>query len=156
MEFRFVGAEHLTEDLFRENPVWIMYEDPEQDEEICSWGVDVDKAWKEKSSNPENEYYFPYLGIEEPALVRGTEVYCSVQTNCGGMLSGVLLGGFAFSVYACGEQYLFNRNMPDYGAKASRALCSALGASEDDVFPLTYTPIAKCYVGKKLIHEKFW
>lgn len=156
MEFRFVGIQNLTEDIFKNYPIWIVYEDPEQDEEISSWGVDLEKAWEEKAVNPEDEYYFPYLGTQEPGLVRGAKVYCSVKTNGGKELSGVLIGGFAFSVFASGKQFIFNRNMPDFGAKSNRELCSAIGAKEQSVFPLTFTTIASCFAGKSVSHDKYW
>ena len=156
MEFKFVCIQDLTENLFKAHPVWILYEDPEQDDEISSWGVNLEKAWEEKTENPENEYYFPYLGTQEPGLARGTKVYCSVKTNSGKELSGVLIGGFAFSVFVAGKQFIFNRNMPDFGAKSSEELCSAIGANEENVFPLTFIPTATCFLGKSANHDRYW
>ncbi len=45
MDFKFVRIRDLTEDLFKAYPVWILYEDPEQDEEISSWGVDLENVF---------------------------------------------------------------------------------------------------------------
>ncbi|WP_272991199.1 hypothetical protein [Spongiibacter tropicus] len=156
MGFKFLGIEELKEELFKDHPVWVLYEGPEQDEEISGWGVDLDQAWNAKNENQENEYYFPYLGTQEPTLVRGTKVYCSVQTSGGKKLTGLLIGGFAFSVFALGEQFSFNRNMPDLGAAASAELCLTVGESEDSVFPLSFVPEAKCFSGKSTIHGKYW
>lgn len=156
MDFKFIGIEELTEEIFKAHPVWILYEDPEQDEEISRWGVDLDQAWSWKNENQDNEYYFPYLGTQEPALVRGTKVYCSVQTSSGKKLTGLLTGGFAFSVFASGEQFSFNRNMPDFGTTSSTELCSAISAREDNVFPLSFTPKAPYFLGKSTIHGKYW
>ena len=110
----------------------------------------------QKTENQENEYYFPYLGLQEPALVRGTKVYCSVQTRIGKELTGLLAGGFSFSVFASGKLFSFNRNMPDLGATSSAELCSEIGENEDSVFPLSFKPKATCFSGKSTSHGKYW
>ncbi|MEQ5837778.1 hypothetical protein [Marinobacter sp. NFXS9] len=156
MDFEFVGLQDLTDQLYKKHPIWVLYEDPEQDEDILAWGVDLEQAWRLKSENPEGEYYFPYLGSEPPGLVRGTTIYCNVQTAGGAQLTGTLVGGFAFSVFVSGEEYLFNTNMPDYGMKASKELCFALKEREETVFPLLFTPVAQCFSGRVVTHGKYW
>ena len=54
MEFKFLGIEELTENTFKAHPIWVLYEDPEQDEEISRWGVNLEKAWSMKTENQEN------------------------------------------------------------------------------------------------------
>ena len=42
--FTFVPAKKLTRSAFEQAPVWMEWEEPEQDIEITSWGVDVAAA----------------------------------------------------------------------------------------------------------------
>ena len=156
MKFKFISIEELTQDAFKQYPIWIMYEDPDQNDEITSWGVDFDRAWENKTSNKEEEYYYPYMGEIEPPLVRGTNIYCKVKTKSELGLFGLLIGGFAFVIYSGNEKFQFNINMPDIGRKKSKELCRNLGINENELFPLSFTPISKLFSGKSTEHEKYW
>lgn len=74
IDFKFITRDELTQAAFQEAPVWVEWEEPEQDLEIASWGVDVVAARRLRALKPDPhaEYFFPYLGKAPLSLVRGT------------------------------------------------------------------------------------
>ena len=156
MNFKFLSQEELTEKAFLEHPIWILYEDPEQEKEIESWGVDVDSVWRNCEPSEEDEYYYPYLGDMEPPLVRGTNVYCNVDSESGLALGGVLVGSFAFIIFHRGKSFMFNVNIPDFGQETNKELCRELGIKTDQLFPLKFSLVPECFNGKTIKYDKFW
>ena len=153
--FRFIGIGDLSESIFFECPIWIMYEDPDQDEVIKEWGVDLKKAWSKKVENIEDEYYFPYLGKDKVALTRGIYLYCMVDFSSGHQLFGYITGGFAFCVFYKQKKYLFNKNMHDFGKETATRLASALSTDANSLFPLKFKPVSNLSPGEVKL-EKFW
>lgn len=156
MNFIFLPQEKLKEEAFLEHPVWILYEDPEQEEEIESWGIDVNSAWQSFELSEKDEYYYPFLGEAEPPLVRGTNVYCNIEAESGLILNGVLVGSFAFIIFHKGKSYMFNVNLPDFGQETNKELCQELGINNDQLFPLKFSLVSECFNGKTVKYEKFW
>ncbi|MEW8441870.1 MAG: hypothetical protein AB2689_27300 [Candidatus Thiodiazotropha taylori] len=153
--FRFIGIGDLTETTFFQCPIWMLYEDPDQDEMIKSWGVDLEKAWETKEETEENEYYFPYLGKEKLSLTRGIYLYCMADLASGHQLFGYLTGGFAFCVFYKGKKYLFNKNMPDFGKETAAQLADALANNINTLFPIKFKPVSYLSPGEVML-EKFW
>jgi len=154
-DFEFIGINELNESAFKRHPIWLMYEDPEQEEDILSWGVNYKKAWNNKKENKEQEYYYPFLGSKCPSLVRGVYIYCKVTLATGENLYGYLSGGFSFGIYAKNKKYTFNKNMPDYAKETAAVLSKELNLKKDSLSCVIFEPLTNLY-SKSVAHEKFW
>jgi len=154
-KFEFIGIDALTEEAFKRHPIWVFYEDPEQDEEMISWGINLNEAWNDKKNNKEQEYYYPFLGSECPSLVRGIYLYCKVKLATGQELHGYLSGGFSFGIFAKDKKYTFNINMPDYAKTTAKELMDILSIKIESLSSISFEPISSLYT-KPVSYEKFW
>jgi len=134
--------------------VWVEWEEPEQDIEIDSWGVDVAAAWLRRRAEPDpsGEYFYPYLGSAEVSLVRGTYVGGEARLFSGLTLPGYMTGGFAFAVFCGDEAVSFNLNMKREGQEAAAQIARYFGLVEEQVFPITFT----IKDGRSAQYEKYW
>lgn len=153
-DFHFRTRQELTRAAFEQARVWVEWEEPEQDIEIASWGVDVAAAWRRRRAEPDpsGEYFYPYLGEAEVALVRGTYVGAEARTSSGLTLPGYMTGGFAFAVFCGDEPVNFNLNMKREGQEATARIAQHLGVLEEHVFPITFTASD----GRTAKYEKYW
>ncbi|SDZ42064.1 hypothetical protein SAMN05518854_1064 [Variovorax sp. YR266] len=153
-EFRFRTHQELTRAAFEEASVWVEWEEPEQDIEIASWGVDVAAAWKRRRAEPDpnGEYFYPYLGNTPVSLVRGTHVGAEARFSSGQTLPGYLTGGFAFAVFCGDEEIMFNVNMKREGQEAAARVARHLGVPEATLFPITFLAAD----GRSAKYEKYW
>lgn len=153
-DFHFRTRQELTRAAFEQACVWVEWEEPEQDIEIASWGVDVAAAWLRRKVKPDQsgEYFYPYLGNAEAALVRGTYVGAEACMSSGLTLPGYITGGFAFAVFCGDEVVKFNLNMKREGQEAAARLALHLGVLEERVFPITYI----INDGRTAKYERYW
>jgi hypothetical protein len=153
-EFHFRTRQELTRSAFEQAPVWMEWEEPEQDIEIASWGVDVAAAWQRRRAEPDlnGEYFYPYRGNAEVSLVRGTYVGAEACLSSGLILPGYLTGGFAFCVFCGDEALIFNLNMKREGQETATRVARHLGILEEQVFPITFT----ANDGRSTMYEKYW
>lgn len=153
-EFHFRTLQELTRAAFEQAAVWVEWEEPEQDIEIASWGVDVAAAWQRRRAEPDpnGEYFYPYLGSAEPSLVRGTFMGAQACLSSGQTLPGYLTGGFAFAVFCGDEAVMFNVNMKREGKAAAARIAQHVGVSEEQVFPMTFI----VHDGRSATYEKYW
>jgi hypothetical protein len=156
MQFQFIPQSELSEQCLRTHPVWIAWENPEQDEEISSWGVDVAAAWKKAPPSEDAEYCFPYLGQEPPALVRGVYLAATAHLASGQTLFGYLTGGYAFAVFYCGKTFLFNVNAAIHGKETAEHLGRSLNTAANSIFPIAFEPASSLYKGKEVEYQSFW
>lgn len=112
------------------------WEEPDQDIEIASWGVDVAAAWRRRRAEPDpsSEYFYPYLGDGEVGLVRGTYVGAKARMSSGLTLPGYMAGGFAFAVFCGDEAVKFNLNMKREGLEAATRVARYLGDAKSRFF----------------------
>jgi len=156
MQFQFIPQSELSEQCLRAHPVWIAWEDPEQDEEISSWGVDVAAAWKKAPPSEDAEYCFPYLGQKPPALVRGVYLAATAHLASGQTLFGYLTGGYVFAVFNCGKTFLFNVNAAIHGKETVGHLGRSLNTAANSIFPIAFEPASSLYKGKEVEYQSFW
>ena len=156
MNFRFVPAANLDESCFYEHSIWSAWEEPEQNEVIANWGIDVDREWELAPPDTQNEYCFPYLGLDPLPLVRGIYQAADVFCASGHNLFGYLTGGFAFAVFFEEQIYRFNINMSAAGKESAAILASRLGLATSSIFPLKFKLRSPLYNGKEIVYEKFW
>ena len=144
----------MTRAAFEQAGVWVEWEEPEQDIEIASWGVDIAAAWLRRRAEPDpsGEYFYPYLGDAEVGLVRGTYVGAVARMSSGLTLPGYMTGGFAFAVFCGDEAVKFNLNMKREGQEAAARVARHLGVHEEQVFPITYT----INDGRTAKYERYW
>lgn len=138
--FEFRTRSELTPTAFEQAPVWVMYEDQEQANEIASWGVDFGSAWHRRSTQPDpyGEYFYPYLGKAKVDLVRGIYIGATAETFSCKRLPSYLTGGFAFALFCGTDQVLFNVNLLAQGQEATARIARHLNVSEHHIFPIIF------------------
>ncbi len=103
MEFRIITARELTPAMFELHPIWAEYYEPEEIDDIVSWGYDKEKTTQEMFSkfyNQEHPYYT--VPIEQfPPIVNQFFTKADLVTKNGTNLRGAVMdhGELVLSIF---------------------------------------------------------
>jgi hypothetical protein len=136
--FRFV--EMFTRSDLEVHPVWRHYDESRDRSLILAWGVGGERLDREvakfKFCGPHPLY--PVLQLDP--LPDGSDMNIRVQlvTSNDCRLDGYVIDPHAVGVFAADREFCFNRNLPGAAGRQAAKLAAALGATVEELFPLSY------------------
>lgn len=134
----FELIERISREALASHPVWTHYEADVDGDRILAWGVS-------STSLAGQEQLFKACGLiplypvlDLSALDGDEDVMLAARfrTGSGAEFEGYLLEPLAFGLFHEGEEYSFNRSLPDFSAREAQRLAEAAGIAEDALLPL--------------------
>ena len=140
--FTLIHGHDLSRQHFEQHPAWADYSEPEDIEEIVSWGVEraavVEQLERVRYSD---EFVFPVLRTEPLPSFRFLFLRANFVSADGTRFTGYVIGQnpYCVAVFYGDDEFAFNANLPDLGEQELARLRQSSKLQLEPFFPLRYS-----------------
>ena len=140
--FKLVHRHDLSRKHYEEHPAWADYSEPDDIEEIVSWGIPRDEISNclQQCTRTDAEYFFQVLRTDPLPSFRFLHLRASIIAADGTGFSGYVVGEHPYCValFFGEHEFGFNVSLPDFAELELARLRRIAGLPLSPFFPLRY------------------
>ena len=140
--FTLIHGHDLSRDHFEQHPAWADYSEPDDIEEIVSWGLERAKIVEQlERVRYSDEFVFPVLRTDPLPSFRFLYLRAEFTAADGSRFVGYVIGQhpYCVAVFHGDEQFTFNANLPDMADEELARLRRVSHLPLTPFFPLHYS-----------------
>jgi hypothetical protein len=140
--FTLISWLELSPRHFKQYPVWAEYSEPDDINEIVSWGLERRAVVHQlEQTGFSDQHVFPVLKTDPLPCFRFLFLKAEFRAADGARLTGYVIGQrpYCVGVFAAAECFLFNENLPEMAGEQIDRLRRAARLPLTPFFPLRYS-----------------